>query len=266
MLGESVTLFILIHEHCESVGGEKWKHFFFLLMKEKNTSHWLYISFFFSSSYYRSPSWSRKCRMKNVFVSPGMAQWQKKENRFLKFLLHEHFRLLGPTRRNWKKKHLIFNNSIVFHHSEVRESERSVGRVIKRIAQTSDFSFLTFSCFILKDGTTIPNDCVQLYVQRHTLLVRWLDFTITKDKKKLINKKKKFLVFYLRSLGCVKKENRKRSKPEAKNWEMLAPFVQVVDEKLEQLYGIRINHIVSRKQLRRNNVQNMQRYPQFVQK
>ena len=47
---------------------------------------------------------------------------------------------------------------------------------------------------------------------------------------------------------------------------MLAPFVQVVDEKLEQLYGIRINQIVSRKQLRRNNVQIMQRYPQFVQK
>ena len=49
-------------------------------------------------------------------------------------------------------------------------------------------------------------------------------------------------VSHLRSLGCVKKKNRKRSKPEAKNREMLAPFVQVVDEKLEQLCGSRINH------------------------
>lgn len=54
----------------------------------------------------------------------------------------------------------------------------------------------------------------------------------------LIPLKKEVSRIYLGSLGCVKQKNRKRSKPEAKNWEMLAPFVQVVDEKLEQLCGI----------------------------
>ena len=45
---------------------------------------------------------------------------------------------------------------------------------------------------------------------------------------------------YLCSLGGVEQKNRKRSKPETKNREMLAPFVQVVDEKLEQFCGIPI--------------------------
>ena len=118
-----------IHPHPRALRirwGWKVKTFFFFFVNERKKYKSLVVFFFFFS-YYRSPSWSRKCRMKNVFVSPGMAQWQKKENRFLKFLLHEHFRLLGPTRRNWKKKNTwFFNNSIVFHHSEVLESERRV--------------------------------------------------------------------------------------------------------------------------------------------
>ncbi len=63
-------------------------------------------------------------------------------------------------------------------------------------------------------------------------VVRLLDFPI--------KRKEEVSRIYLCSLGCVQQKNRKRSKPEAKNREMLAPFVQVVDEKLEQFCGIPI--------------------------